>query len=94
MAIEPGDEYLACKPSASMPNGHRTRIRVVGKPITAWGRYGYGKVDVVTITDAGREVRRRVIGIAQLHDSATTQYGMPRLTGYVRVTTADRFTEN
>lgn len=93
MAIEPGDEYLSCKPTESMPNGHPTRIRVVGKPASTWGMYGYGKVDFVTVTETGREVRRRAIEVNQLHETATTKSGTARKSGYVRVTPANPTTE-
>lgn len=65
------------------PYDEPRRIKVVGEPITTWGRYGYGKVDVVTITANGREIRRRAIEVSQLHDSAVTREGKPRRTGYV-----------
>lgn len=81
--IEIGDVYVSCKPVASMPDAHYIRIRVVGEPITTFGRYGYGKVDVVTIAADGREVRRRALEASQLHATATTRDGRLRRTGYV-----------
>jgi hypothetical protein len=80
--IQPGQIYR------SLSNRHHpcdgpTRIKVVGEPIAAFGRYGgYGKVDVVTLTADGRELRRRAIEASQLHDSPTTRDGKPRRTGY------------
>lgn len=79
--IEPGQTYY------SLSNRHHpcdgpTRIKVVGKPMTIPGVWGFGKVDVVTLTPAGREIRRRAIDMAQLHDSPTTRDGHPRRTGY------------
>ncbi|MFE4867677.1 hypothetical protein [Streptomyces sp. NPDC056682] len=83
MPIEPGQIYLSVNPSTSDPrNGHR-RIKVVGRVITIPGVWGYGKVEVVTLTESGREVRRRSIEAAQLHATATTREGKPRRAGYV-----------
>lgn len=80
--IEPGQEYVACSPTRSMPGDHLIRIRVVDSPITTAGRYGYGKVDVETVLPDGRGVRRRAIEASQLHDTPTTRDGKPRRTGY------------
>jgi hypothetical protein len=79
--IEPGQIYR------SLSNRHHpcdgpTRIKVVGKPGTIPGGHHFGKVDVVTVTATGRELRRRAIEASQLHDSPTTQDGAPRRTGY------------
>lgn len=81
--IQPGQTYLAVKPSPTHPGGTRIRIKVVGTPITIPGVWGYDKVNVVTITETGREVRRRAIEASQLHASATTRDGKPRRNGYV-----------
>lgn len=81
LVINKGDEYVSLNPRVNPP----VRIRVVGEPRGTWGMYGYGKVDVATVAAAGREIRRRAIDVRQLHDSATTQDGMPRRTGYARV---------
>lgn len=81
--IQPGQIYR------SLSNRHHpvdgpTRIKVVGEPGTIpGGGHKFGKVDVVTLTKAGREIRRRAIEISQLHDSDTTRDGQPRRTGYV-----------
>jgi hypothetical protein len=80
--IKPGQIYR------SLSNRHHpvdgpTRIKVIGTPITIPGVWGYGKVDVVTLTRTGREVRRRSIEASQLHATATTGDGQPRRTGYV-----------
>lgn len=80
--IEQGQIYRSCQPVRSEPEPRHTRIKVVGKPIATWGRYGYGKVDIVTLTDDGREIRRRRIRMDQLHDSPTARDGQPRRTGY------------
>lgn len=61
-----------------------TRIKVVEDPVATPGLHGFGKVDVVTLKN-GREIRRRPIELSQLHASATTQHGKPRLSGYVLV---------
>jgi hypothetical protein len=58
------------------------RIKVVAEPITTWGRRGFGKVNVVTLTDTGRETRRRAIDLTQLHATDTTRGGQPRRSGY------------
>lgn len=81
MTIQPGQTYRAVKPSDGF-SADFIRIEVVG----AVGRvpgWGYGKVDVVTVTPEGRKVRRRAIEASQLHASATTKTGQPRRTGYV-----------
>lgn len=81
MPIEPGQIYR------SLSNRHHpvdgpARIRVVNRPVETPG-WGFGKVDVVTITQSGREVRRRAIEATQLYDSPTAADGKPRRTGYV-----------
>lgn len=82
MSIKPGQIYR------SLSNRHHpcdgpTRIKVVDLPGTTPGVWGFGKVDVVTVTAAGREIRRRAIATSQLHETATTRNGQPRRTGYV-----------
>jgi hypothetical protein len=79
--IQPGQTYRSL--GDPHPYDEPRRIKVVGKPITMPGQYGFGKVDVVTLTSTGREIRRRAIECTQLHESATTQSGQPRRTGYV-----------
>jgi hypothetical protein len=76
MTIQPGQIYRPAK-------GGPLRIKVVSKPHTTWGLHGYGKVDIVTLTSDGREVRRRSVETSQLHSTATTGDGQPRRTGYV-----------
>lgn len=86
-AITPGQEYESCLPTYYGSAGEEhTRIRVVGE--SAAGRFG-GKVAVVTLTESGREVRRRAIESAQLHPSGLTAAGQPRRTGYRLVRHAD-----
>ncbi|MCY0917038.1 hypothetical protein OS965_02455 [Streptomyces sp. H27-G5] len=62
--IEPKQVYRAIRPNRA---GATIRIKVVGTPITIPGVWGYGKVDVVTLTLDGREVRRRAIEASRLH---------------------------
>ena len=78
--IQPGQIYYSL--GDPYPYTGPRRIKVVGKPITITGLYNSGKVDVVTITATGREIRRRAIEVTQLHDSPTTRDGQPRRTGY------------
>ncbi|QLJ01498.1 hypothetical protein HZZ00_11000 [Streptomyces sp. NEAU-sy36] len=79
--IEPGQTYRSV--GDPYPYSEPRRIKVVGEPIRRFGRYGgYSKVEVVTLTKDGREIRRRAIESTQLHDSATTRNGQPRRTGY------------
>jgi hypothetical protein len=80
--IRTGQVYESCQPIASMPGEHYTRIRVIAEPVGMHGRYGFGKVQVATITGDGREVRSRAIEVTQLHASGTTRDGSPRRTGY------------
>ncbi|MFK0045484.1 hypothetical protein ACIQU4_15425 [Streptomyces sp. NPDC090741] len=82
-AIQPGQIYRSVPPSPSDPDDRHRRIKVVGTPITIPGVWGYGKVDVVTLTETSREVRRRSIEASQLHATATTRDGKPRRNGYV-----------
>jgi hypothetical protein len=64
-------------PAASTP-GSRSSANQSAPP----GLYGFGKVQVATLTDDGREVRPRALEVNQLHDSGTTKTGQPRRTGY------------
>jgi hypothetical protein len=81
MPIEPGQIYRSL--GDPYPYSEPRRIKVVGTPGSIPGIWGFGKVDVVTLTETGREIRRRAIEALQLHDSATTRDGKPRRTGYV-----------
>ena len=66
------------------PYDEPRRIKVIGEPGTVpGGGHIFGKVDVVTLTETGREIRRRAIDVSQLHDSDTTSDGKTRRTGYV-----------
>lgn len=90
--IAPGQEFVSATPtrvasaSSYMPNEHYVRIRVKGVP--RWS--GFNKVTVVTVLPGGREVRPRAIEASQLHDTATTQAGQPRTTGYILDTTKEQ----
>lgn len=80
--IEPGQTYRSL--GDPYPHDEPRRIKVVGEPIPTWGRYGgYGKVDIVTLTADGREIRRRAIEASQLHAGPIGRNGKPLRTGYV-----------
>lgn len=81
--IEKGQIYRSIKPTASMPGNHHRRIKLVGKPMTTPGVYGFGSVMVVTLEEGGRGVRMRPIKMSELHSSSTTSTGEPRRNGYV-----------
>lgn len=81
--IEPGQEYTACDPRDHI------RIRIVVVPAVFAGLHGHDKVDIVTLTANGREVRPRRISMGKLHESGLTPGGMPRRTGYRLVRHAD-----
>lgn len=83
MPIEAGQVYRSALPVPSEPGERYRRIKVVDKYISTPGVYGFNKVDVVTLTKDGREIRGRAIEVTQLHDSPTTRDGKPRRTGYV-----------
>ncbi|MFI5739176.1 hypothetical protein ACIA9I_12475 [Streptomyces anulatus] len=82
--IQPGQTYRSASPIKSDPQQRHTRIKVVDELIGKPGVYGLNKVDIVTITDNGREIRRRAVEVTQLHTTATTRDGTPRRTGYVQ----------
>ncbi|MYW49603.1 hypothetical protein [Streptomyces sp. SID161] len=90
MPVKYGQIYRSCQPVRSEPEPRHIRIKVVGKPMTIPGVWGFGKVDVVTLREDGTETRRRGIKMTQLHESATTPAGQPRRTGYVLVAAAGR----
>lgn len=80
--IEKDQVYCSLDPREEAYGNGVRRIKVVGEPVSTPGLYGYGKVEVVTITEDGREIRRRRIATSQLHTSATKDDGTPRITGY------------
>lgn len=84
--IRPGQIYESCQPvrseSVDRPGVRHVRLKVLGEPGRMHGLWGYGKVTVVTLTEDGREVRRRSLEASQLHASGTTKDGAPRRTGY------------
>ncbi|MEE1813508.1 hypothetical protein PUR59_00385 [Streptomyces sp. SP18ES09] len=81
--IQPGQTYRSVTPTRRYPEPEYRRIKVIGTPITIPGVYGFGKVEVVTLTAKGREVRRRPIECSELHVDSLTANGQPRRTGYV-----------
>lgn len=87
--IQPGQTYRSLT-NRRAHGGGPVRIKVVGVPQTIPGVWGFGKVDVVTLTETGREIRRRAIETTQLHATATTKTGQPRRTGYVLDTPENR----
>jgi len=78
--IQPGQTYYSL--GDPYPYTEPRRIKVVDLPGTTPGVWGFGKVDVVTLTADGREIRRRAIEVTQLHETATTRNGQLRRTGY------------
>ena len=76
--IRPGQVYEEC---ATSDYWEPRRIRVLGEPGDRW-LPGYSKVDVATIDDRGREMRRRALETSQLHATGTTRTGQPRRSGY------------
>ena len=82
MTIQPGQIYRSLS-NRHHPADGPVRIKVVGTHGTIPGVWGFGKVDVVTLTKTGREIRRRPIEATQLHATAATKTGQPRRTGYV-----------
>ncbi|MFE4818574.1 hypothetical protein ACFRFU_19505 [Streptomyces sp. NPDC056704] len=79
-AVQPGQIYRSL--GDPYPYREPRRIKVVGKPVTTPGLYGFGKVQVVTVTGTGREIRQRRIELSQLHATDTTETGAKRRTGY------------
>ncbi|WP_405824163.1 hypothetical protein OG705_29020 [Streptomyces sp. NBC_00838] len=80
--IQPGQIYRSLS-NRHHPADGPTRIKVVGEPISIAGLHNSGKVDVVTLTKDGREIRRRPIEVTQLHATNTTRDGKPRRAGYL-----------
>ena len=73
--IQPGQIYRSCDPRG----GPRIRIVRLAPGYPAWG---WSKTTVETVTADGRGIRQRAIETTQLHETATTQDGQPRRTGY------------
>jgi hypothetical protein len=80
--IERDQVYYSLDPREEMYGNGVRRIKIVGRPGTLPGGQHFGKVEVATLTDDGREIRRRLININQLHASPTKDDGTPRVTGY------------
>ncbi|WP_127468741.1 hypothetical protein [Streptomyces sp. B27] len=81
--IQPGQTYRSASPSKSDPQQRHTRIRIKSAPLGATDIDGMRKVQVVTLTKGGREIRPRWMRADKLHTTATTRDGAPRRTGYV-----------
>lgn len=80
--IEIGQVYRNLDPRVEKYGDGPARIKIVSAPGTVPGAPGFGKAVVVTLTDGGRELRRRPMDVRQLHESATTGSGQPRRSGY------------
>ncbi|WP_069751597.1 hypothetical protein [Streptomyces sp. EN16] len=80
--IQPGQTYRSLS-NRHHPSDGPTRIRITNAPIGAADLDGMRKVQVVTITRDGREIRPRWMRSDQLHTTPTTRDGAPRRTGYV-----------
>lgn len=81
--IEPGQEYATC---AALPDDFHIRIKSNPTPT---GRWGIPCVNVVTISQDGRELRPRSLPTRHLHPTATRPGGKARKSGYVLVQNAD-----
>lgn len=71
--IKKDQVYVACDP--------RDEGRTI-KVVAVYGDSRSGKVGVVTLTEDGRELRRRDMDTAVLHGSKFTRDGDVRRTGY------------
>ncbi|XCM28869.1 hypothetical protein ABXI76_05285 [Streptomyces parvus] len=80
--IQPGQTYRSLS-NRHHPADGPTRIRITSAPLGAADLDGMRKVQVVTITRDGREIRPRWMRADKLHTTATTRDGAPRRTGYV-----------
>lgn len=76
-AVKVGQVYESCQ-ATFVVDGVPTCTRIVVKDEPGF----FGKVMVATLTEDGREVRRRAIECSQLHASGLTREGLPRRTGY------------
>ncbi|NEC17926.1 hypothetical protein [Streptomyces parvus] len=80
--IETGQIYRSLS-NRHHPADGPARIRITSAPLGAADLDGMRKVQVVTITRDGREIRPRWIRADRLHTTATTLSGEPRRTGWV-----------
>lgn len=71
--IKKDQVYVACDP--------RDEGRTI-KVVDVYGDSRSGKVGVVTLTDDGRELRRRDMDVSVLHQSRFTRDGAVRRAGY------------
>lgn len=85
--IEKGQVYEPvrcprCGGQAACPDhGAPPPIQVTGQRIPSLNGRGAGKVEIGTLTDEGRVIRKRLVNASDLHDG-TTADGKPRRTGY------------
>jgi hypothetical protein len=82
--IEAGQEYLACRPTPSIPGEHYTRIRVICAPSIVSHR-----PRIVTVHAGGSTSNPRTIDPRKLHPTGTRGDGHRRVTGYLLVRNAD-----
>ncbi|MFE0692902.1 hypothetical protein [Streptomyces sp. NPDC058869] len=80
--IQPGQTYRSLG-NRHHPTDGPTRIRIANAPTGATDIDGMRKVQVVTITRDGREIRPRWMRADKLHPTPTTRDGAPRRTGYI-----------
>ncbi|MFJ4902866.1 hypothetical protein [Streptomyces sp. NPDC088727] len=83
--IKQGQVYRSLDPRDELYDEGARLIKIVGMPVTDPGQHNFGKVEIVTMTTDGQEVRRRRISLTQLHMDPTGKNGSPRRTGYVLV---------
>ncbi|RPK56215.1 hypothetical protein EES43_24545 [Streptomyces sp. ADI96-02] len=80
--IQPGQTYRSLS-NRHHPADGPTRIRITRAPLGTADLDGMRKVQVVTLTWDGREIRPRWMRADRLHATATTRDGTPRRAGYV-----------
>lgn len=78
-SIEPGQVYRSADPR----DAGQLRIRIKSWAPYGAGHWGAGRAQVVSLTEAGEEVRPRSIKLSALHAGPLTKDGQPRRTGYV-----------
>lgn len=80
--IEQGQIYYSLDPREETYGNGVRRIKIIGGPVSTPGAYGFGKAEVVTLTEDGREIRLRRIAVGQLHAGPIGKNGKKRVTGY------------
>ncbi|MFE6000297.1 hypothetical protein ACFQ6C_26110 [Streptomyces sp. NPDC056454] len=83
MDIEPGQIYRSLDPRDELYGDGPRRIKVVGQPVVDPGQHNFGKVQIATLTQDGREIRRRQVNITQLHAKPVGKNGSARRSGYL-----------